>query len=141
MVSTALDCDDSGHMSEPSPIEAWPPTMPVALVSAAITAVLAPYDVQLLDIGQAVIHDTLSLGLLLLVWVAAAALTADATILPQPWIPARPDARPDPGREDAVTTAHPAPTPPPAPIATLPPPAPGTPAAPAAPPSPEAPAP
>ena len=34
-----------------------------------------------------------------------------------------------------------APTPPPAPIATLPPPAPGTPAAPAAPPSPEAPAP
>ncbi|HNJ74080.1 MAG TPA: ACT domain-containing protein, partial [Pseudomonadales bacterium] len=32
-------------------------------ITAAITAVLAPYDVQLLDIGQAVIHDTLSLGL------------------------------------------------------------------------------
>lgn len=31
MVSTALDCDDSGRMSDPSPIEAWPPTMPVAL--------------------------------------------------------------------------------------------------------------
>ena len=34
-------------------------------ITAAITAVLAPYDVQLLDIGQAVIHDTLSLGLLI----------------------------------------------------------------------------
>ena len=38
------------------------------------------------DTGQnPLIVRTLSLGLLLLVWVAAAALTADATILPQPW--------------------------------------------------------
>jgi selenocysteine lyase/cysteine desulfurase len=31
MVSNSLDCDDSGRMSDPSAIEAWPPTMPVAL--------------------------------------------------------------------------------------------------------------
>ncbi len=32
---------------------------------AGITAVLAEYDVSILDIGQAVIHDTLSLGILI----------------------------------------------------------------------------
>lgn len=35
----------------------------------------------------------LSLGLLLLVWIAAAALTADASILPQPWALGEPFAR------------------------------------------------
>ncbi|NRP35312.1 Phosphoserine phosphatase [Marinobacterium sp. xm-d-579] len=34
-------------------------------VTAGITTILAKYDVEVLDIGQAVIHNTLSLGLLL----------------------------------------------------------------------------
>lgn len=34
-------------------------------VTAGITTILAQYDVEVLDIGQAVIHNTLSLGLLL----------------------------------------------------------------------------
>ena len=34
-------------------------------VTAGITTILAKYDVDVLDIGQAVIHNTLSLGLLL----------------------------------------------------------------------------
>lgn len=33
-------------------------------ITAALTAVLASYDVNVLDIGQSVIHDTLALGLL-----------------------------------------------------------------------------
>ena len=33
-------------------------------ITSAITEILAHYDVQVLDIGQAVIHDTLALGLL-----------------------------------------------------------------------------
>ena len=40
-------------------------------VTAGITSILAKYDVDVLDIGQAVIHDTLSLGLLLKVPQAA----------------------------------------------------------------------
>ncbi|WP_027856823.1 phosphoserine phosphatase SerB [Marinobacterium jannaschii] len=34
-------------------------------VTAAITAILAQYKINILDIGQAVIHDTLSLGILI----------------------------------------------------------------------------
>jgi phosphoserine phosphatase len=34
-------------------------------LTSALTAILAQYDVNVLDIGQAVIHDTLSLGLLI----------------------------------------------------------------------------
>lgn len=34
-------------------------------VTAGVTAILANYEVEILDIGQAVIHDTLTLGLLL----------------------------------------------------------------------------
>ena len=33
-------------------------------VTAGLTAVLATYDANILDIGQADIHDTLSLGIL-----------------------------------------------------------------------------
>ena len=33
-------------------------------VTSSITGILADHDVAVLDIGQAVIHDTLSLGLL-----------------------------------------------------------------------------
>ncbi len=34
-------------------------------LTSSLTAILAQYDVNVLDIGQAVIHDTLSLGLLI----------------------------------------------------------------------------
>jgi len=33
-------------------------------ITASITAVLAEFDVNVLDIGQSVIHDSLSLGML-----------------------------------------------------------------------------
>ena len=34
-------------------------------LSAAIMAILAKYDAQILDLGQAVIHNTLSMGILI----------------------------------------------------------------------------
>ena len=34
-------------------------------VTASITAILAGFDVNVLDVGQAVIHETLSLGVLI----------------------------------------------------------------------------
>ena len=40
-------------------------------LTSSITEILASYEVNILDIGQAVIHDTLSLGFLVEVTVAS----------------------------------------------------------------------
>ena len=37
-------------------------------VTAGLTSILATYDAVILDIGQADIHDTLSLGILFFIW-------------------------------------------------------------------------
>jgi phosphoserine phosphatase len=50
-------------------------------VTSSVTSILAQFDVNVLDIGQAVIHDTLSLGMLIEVPAAAASPTLLKDIL------------------------------------------------------------
>ncbi len=50
-------------------------------VTSSITSILAQFDIDILDIGQAVIHNTLSLGILIGVPVEAEASTLLRDIL------------------------------------------------------------
>ena len=50
-------------------------------VTSSITAIFAEYEVNILDIGQAVIHDALSLGFL--IEIPPAAETSPGVMLPR----------------------------------------------------------